>query len=75
MRAHVLVDFNPGADLAKAHHALNRPGVTAVDLVLGPHDAIVTVEAPDFAHLSQLAKQVRGCPGIRNTVTCPVTED
>ncbi len=74
MYAYVLVRFNPEADLAKAHHALKRPGVEAVDLVMGPYDAIARIQADDYAGLSQIAKQVRSCPGIRESMTCPVAE-
>ena len=71
MRAYILVQFAPNADLAKARHALNRPGITALDLVIGPYDAIVTCEAADLAALGELAMAVRGCPGIRDSITCP----
>ncbi len=74
MRAYLLVQFNADADLSRAQHALNQPGVERVDLVLGPYDAVVTVAANDFAELSQLAQRVRGCPGIRSSITCPITE-
>jgi hypothetical protein len=74
MRAYVLVNFEASADLAKAQHALDRPGVTSVDLVLGPYDAVVSLDVPDYRRLVELAKHVRGCPGIRNTVTCPALE-
>jgi uncharacterized protein with GYD domain len=74
MRAYVLVRFNPDVDIAKAHHALDRPGVKSVDLVMGPYDAIVSIEAKDYAGLVAIAKQIRGCPGIRESMTCPVAE-
>ena len=72
MRAYLLITFNPDADLGRAAHALSQPGVEQVDLVLGPYDAIVTVATKDFAELSELARRVRGCPGIRTSLTCPV---
>ena len=74
MHAYLLVTFNQDADLANARHALSQPGVEKVDLVLGPYDAVVSVTANDFAALSELAQRVRGCPGIRTSITCPVTE-
>lgn len=72
MRAYILVRFEHTVDLSKAHHALQRPGITSVDLVMGPYDAVVTCEAADYAALSEVAKTVRGCPGIRESMTCPV---
>jgi DNA-binding Lrp family transcriptional regulator len=74
MRAYILVHFAADADLSKARHALNRPGVAALDLVMGPYDAIVTCDVADMAELGQLAVNVRGCPGIRDTITCPTVE-
>jgi uncharacterized protein with GYD domain len=74
MRAYILVHFAADADLAKARHALNRPGISALDLVMGPYDAIVTCEVADMAELSKVSLAVRGCPGIRDTITCPVVQ-
>lgn len=71
MRAYILVSFETKTDLSKVKHALNRPGIAAIDLVMGPYDAIVSCETADFAALAQLAKDVRGCPGIRDSITCP----
>lgn len=75
MRAYLLVTFNPDADLSNARHALNQPGVQQVDLVLGPYDAVVAVAANDFAELAEIARRVRGCPGIRTSITCPVAAE
>jgi hypothetical protein len=74
MRAYILVHFAADADLSKARHALNRPGITSLDLVMGPYDAIVTCEVADMAELSKVSLTVRGCPGIRDTITCPVVQ-
>lgn len=72
MRAFILVRFRPDTDLSQVHHAVRQPGVKSVDLVMGPFDAIVTCEAADFDGLATVSKAVRGCPGIRDSVTCPV---
>jgi hypothetical protein len=69
---YILVKFVPTADLSKASHALREPGIKGIDMVLGPWDAFVRCETEDFTALTQLAKQVRGCPGIADTLTCPV---
>ena len=74
MRAYILVHFAADADLSKARHALSRPGVTALDLIMGPYDAIVTCDVADMSELSTLSVMVRGCPGIRDTMTCPTVE-
>lgn len=72
MKAYVLIKFNPGADVAKATHALKEPGVESIDQILGIYDAIVTLQVKDMAQLSKLASQIRNCPGIQDSVTCPV---
>jgi hypothetical protein len=74
MRACILVHFAADADLSKARHALSRPGITSLDLVTGPYDAIVTCDVADMAGLSKVALAVRACPGIRDTITCPVVQ-
>jgi hypothetical protein len=74
MRAYILVHFVADADLSQARHALHRPGVSALDLVMGPYDAIVTCDVADMNELGKVALAVRGCPGIRDTITCPAVE-
>ncbi|MBI2862495.1 MAG: Lrp/AsnC ligand binding domain-containing protein [Chloroflexi bacterium] len=68
--AYVLVKFNPSADLGKVQHALQQPGVKGIDMLLGPYDAFVRCEAADMAALGALAKAIRGCPGIQDSLTC-----
>lgn len=72
MRAYILVNFQSNTDLSKVRHAMTKPGVVGVDLTMGPYDAIVTCEVADFAQLAEMAKNVRQCPGLRDSVTCPV---
>jgi len=72
MKAYMLVKFKSDADLDKAKHALEEPGVEGIDLIMGPYDAVVTVQVDDLAALGELATRVRRCPGIRESVTCPV---
>jgi len=74
MRANILVHFAADADVSKAQHALSRPGITGLDLVMGPYDAIVTCDVSDMAELGKLSLAIRGCPGIRETMTCPAIE-
>lgn len=70
--AYVLVKFAPGADIAKAQHALQEPGVKSVEMIMGPWDFIVRCEAADLAALGEIAKAIRGCPGVHDSMTCPV---
>jgi DNA-binding Lrp family transcriptional regulator len=70
--AYILVKLTPTADLTKVSHALQEPGVKGLDMTLGPWDAFVRCEAEDIAALGRLAQQVRSCPGVADTLTCPI---
>jgi hypothetical protein len=72
LTAYILVKFVPTADLTKVSHALKEPGIKEIDMALGPWDAFVRCETEDFAALGQLAQRVRSCPGIADTLTCPI---
>jgi len=72
LTAYILVKFVPTADLTKVSHALKEPGIEGIDMALGPWDAFVRCETEDFAALGRLAQQVRSCPGIADTLTCPI---
>jgi hypothetical protein len=70
--AYILVKLAPSADIAKVSHALQEPGIKGLDMTIGPWDAFVRCEAADVAALGRLAQQVRGCPGVADTLTCPI---
>jgi DNA-binding Lrp family transcriptional regulator len=70
--AYILVKLAPEADVAKVSHALKEPGIKGLDMTLGPWDAFVRCEAQDVAALGRLAQQVRACPGVSDTLTCPI---
>ena len=74
MKAYILVKFASDADLTKVRHAVSQPGIKGLDLIMGPYDAVVSVQANDFAALGKLAQQIRSCPGIKTSITCPVIE-
>lgn len=70
--AYVLIKLAPNVELGKISHALNEPGVKSVDMIIGPWDAVIHCQAPDVDGLGKLSKLVRGCPGIADSLTCPV---
>jgi len=74
VKAYVLVKFEPNADLSQAKHALGAPGVLSLDLVMGPYDSISVIEGADLNALAYIAKKIRGCPGIAESITCPIVE-
>jgi hypothetical protein len=70
--AYILIRFRADTDLSEVLQALKQPGIESIDLVMGPYDAIVKCQAPDFRSLGEIAKTVRGLPGIAESMTCPV---
>jgi hypothetical protein len=74
MKAYVLAKFESNADLSQAKHALGAPGVLSLDLVMGPYDSISLIEGEDLNALANLTKKIRACPGIAESITCPIVE-
>ena len=72
MKAYMLIKIMPGQDLEELKHALKEPGIESIDIIMGNYDVIATVQADDRAALGKLATLVRNCPGIQDSVTCPV---
>ena len=72
MKAYLLMKFKPGVDMDQARHALEHPQVETIDLIMGTYDAIATIQVSDLAELGKLSTQVRNCPAIQDSVTCPV---
>ncbi|MBI4596731.1 MAG: Lrp/AsnC ligand binding domain-containing protein [Candidatus Tectomicrobia bacterium] len=72
MKAYMFLKFKQGADLEQARHAIKEPGVESIDFIMGLHDAIATVQVPDMAALGKLATRIRNCPGLQDSITCPV---
>ena len=72
MKAYMLIKIMPGQDLEELKHALQDPSIENIDLIMGNYDVIATVQADDLSALGKLATLVRNCPGIQDSVTCPV---
>jgi AsnC-like helix-turn-helix protein len=72
--AYLLVKLEGGSKVGNLDHVRKRPEVTAVNFVLGPYDAVVRCEVPSLEALGQLAKDVRSCPGVAESVTCVTVE-
>ncbi len=72
-KAYVLLRTAPG--LTKAIHSSLRisPGVASVEMITGPYDLIVALEADTTNEvLTTVMKDIRPAAGIRDTVTCLV---
>ena len=72
MKAYVFIKFEPDANVEKINHALNEPQIKSIELIMGPYDAIVTVEAAEIDALGKLSRRIRMCPGVRDSITCQV---
>ena len=72
MKAYIFIKLEPRANVEKIDHALSESKIKNIELIMGPYDAIVTVEAKDIEELGKLSMQVRMCPGIRDSITCQV---
>ena len=72
MRAYIFIKFEADANLDKIQHALMEPQIINIDMIMGPYDAVVNVDAENLDSLGKLAQRVRMCPGIRDSITCQV---
>jgi len=69
--AFVLITVD-GGQVPEVVSALQKiAGVQRAQAVTGPYDVIAVVEAPDLRSLGEMvAGQVRGIPGVEDTITC-----
>jgi uncharacterized protein with GYD domain len=79
MTARAFVLVNTAAGKAPAvRDALGReggPSIHGVDVVIGPHDLVVSVEAADMDALAKLVLDtIHGIDGVVNTLTYPVVQ-
>jgi hypothetical protein len=74
MKAYIFVKFASDVNMEQVRHAVSEPQIKGLDLILGPYDAVVSVQTDNFAALGKLAQRIRSCPGIKNSITCPVIE-
>lgn len=74
-RAYVLIQAQATrtADVQRALRG--KPGIHAADIVIGPHDLILSVEAADLHAIGRLVMdEIHGISGVVNTLTYPVVE-
>ena len=71
VRAHILVECEPG-EIAPTTQALeNLEGVEQADATLGPYDVVVIVQKEDLEELGNFVTQeVQSVPGVKGTTTC-----
>lgn len=70
-RAYILIQVVPGRSEEIAEILSAVQGVAHSDLVTGPYDIILEVEAPDLDAIGDIVhKGVRSVEGIEHTLTC-----
>ena len=72
-RAYVLIRTAPGLTKAIYSSLKVSPAVRSVELITGPYDLIVTIEAATTDQiLTTVMNDIRPAAGVRDTVTCLV---
>jgi len=73
VEAYVLIQTEQGTMAEVVQRISQLAGVTDVDIVTGPYDAIARVAADDIDILGRLiVSQVQTVGGVVRTLTCPV---
>jgi len=73
VEAYVLIQTEIGKPPQVAAELERIPGVGAADILTGPYDVIVRVEAADVDALGKLVvTKIQAVEGITRTLTCPV---
>ncbi len=72
-KAYVLIRTAPGLTKAIYSSLKLSPAVRSVEMITGPHDLIVTIEAATPCQiLTTVINDIRPAAGVRDTVTCLV---
>ncbi len=70
LRAHLLLQLDPGCSPAARRYLLSLRGVLDVAETTGAFDAVVQVEASDGVALQRLVRDTRRCPGLFRLRLC-----
>ncbi len=70
IRAHVLLQLDPGCSPAARSYLLAVPGVLDVAETAGAFDAVVEVEVGDSVALQRVVRDARRCPGLFRLRLC-----
>ena len=73
VEAYVLIQAEVGRSAEVADAVRKIPGVRFADVVTGPYDVVVRVEAAEVDGLGKLiVAKVQAVVGVTRTLTCPV---
>jgi DNA-binding Lrp family transcriptional regulator len=69
-KAYVLIQAETGKAELVARSLLGKPGITAADLVVGPHDVIAVIQGADADSIAKVVvNEIQGIKGVHRTIT------
>jgi len=72
-KAYILIRTAPGLTGAIQNSLRASPAVQSVEMITGPYDLIVAVEAANTKEiLTAVMRDIRPAAGVRDTLTCLV---
>lgn len=75
MKAYILINTAIGKTAEVAKTVSKIKGVKKLDIIMGPYDIIMELEAKDHDQLSDLVlTKLQTIKAIRHTMTCPVVK-
>ncbi|MFC1956895.1 Lrp/AsnC ligand binding domain-containing protein [Chloroflexota bacterium] len=71
IRAYILIKVEAGGIRQVIRNLRRLKNVISADLVTGPYDAIVVLEATDMNEIAELVvDRITRIPGVASTITC-----
>ena len=75
MKAYILINVRIGSITEVIHNLRTIDGIIDANMTFGPYDAVAVVKAETVNHLGRLiAEEIHPIPGVRETITCLITE-
>lgn len=75
IKAYVLINTAIGKTAEVAKTVSRIKGIKKLDVIMGPYDIIIEVEAKDHDELSDVVlTKIQTIKAIRHTMTCPVVK-
>ena len=72
-KAYVLIDTEAGEAESVAIALDGKPGISAAEVTLGPHDVVAVVEAADAGAVAKMVlNEIAAVKGVTRTTTCLV---
>ncbi len=72
-KVYVLIQTAVGKNREVMAALTGMPGLTSIDIVTGPYDIVVRMEAKSLSEIGELiTDKVHPIPGVTRTVTCLV---